>query len=331
MNAAAAGAGMPQVSVVIPTRGRSGLLALTLRSVLRQRDVDFEVVVVDDGSTDDTAAMVTRRGDGRVRLLRHARSRGVSAARNTGIAAARGQWVAFLDDDDLWAPDKLALQLEAADHAGRCWVYAGDVEVDDRLRVVAGAPPAPPERVMELLERHNAVPAGASNVVVRADALDRCGPFDEQLPNNEDWDMWIRLARLGPPAWVPQPLVALRQHVGNASWNMARMLQDLQVIERRHGITADRAAHHRWAAWVALRAGRRGEALRHYARAVRGGDLKSLGRAVLAAARPGVADARADRLARRAAGKPWAAVAQAWLDQLAGEPGEAHQGAGRHG
>jgi glycosyltransferase involved in cell wall biosynthesis len=304
---------------------------LTLRGVLCQRDVDLEVIVVDDGSTDDTAAMVTGLDTGRVRLLRHARSLGVSAARNRGITEARGEWVAFLDDDDLWAPDKLALQLGAADDDGRCWVYAGHVEVDDRLRVVAGAPPAPPERVMELLARYNAVPAGASNVVVRADALTRCGPFDEHLPNSEDWDMWIRLARLGPPAWVPRPLVALRQHAGNASWNMARMLQDLQLIERRHGIAVDRAAHYRWAAWVALRAGRRGEALRHYGHAVRSGDLRSLGRAVMAAARPSVASVRADRLARLAGGQPWAAAAQAWLDQLlAGEPGGVHGGAGCH-
>jgi glycosyltransferase involved in cell wall biosynthesis len=332
MNAPAAGAGRPEVTVVVPTRGRSRLLALTLCGVMRQNDVDLEVVVVDDGSTDDTAAMVTGLGDGRVRLLRHDRSRGVSAARNTGIAAARGEWVAFCDDDDLWAPGKLALQLEAAARAGRHWAYAGDVEVDDRLRVVAGAPPAPPERVVELLARHNAVPAGASNVVVRSGSLARCGPFDDQLRNNEDWDMWIRLARLGPPAWVPQPLVALRQHAGNASWNMARMLQELSVIERRYGIAADRAAHYRWAAWVALRQGRRGEALRHYARAVRRGDLGSLGRAMMAAARPGVADRRADRLARLASGQPWAVAAQAWLDELlAEEPGAAVGGVGSHG
>jgi glycosyltransferase involved in cell wall biosynthesis len=324
--------GLPQVSVVVPTRGRSGLLALTLHGVLRQRDVDFEVIVVDDGSTDDTAAMVMHLGDGRVRLLRQARSGGVSAARNRGIAAARGAWVAFCDDDDLWAPDKLVLQLEAVDHAGRCWVYAGDVEVDDRLRVIAGAPPAPPERVVQLLARHNAVPAGASNVVVRADALARCGPFDEQLPNGEDWDMWIRLARLGPPAWVPRPLVALRQHAGNASWNMAGMLQGLRIIEGRYGLTVDRAAHYRWAAWVALRAGRRAEALRYYAQAVLGGDLKSLGRAMMAVVHPTVANVRADRLARRVGGQPWAAAAQAWLDQLlAEEPGGTLGTAGRHG
>jgi glycosyltransferase involved in cell wall biosynthesis len=332
MNGAAGGAGRPRVSVVIPTRDRSRLLALTLRGVLRQRDVDFEVVVVDDGSSDDTGAMVTGLEDGRVRLVGHDRSQGVSAARNTGIGAARGGWVAFCDDDDLWAPDKLALQLEAAIRDGRHWVYAGDVAVDDRLRVVAGAPPAPPERVVELLTRHNAVPAGASNVVVRSDSLARCGPFDDQLANNEDWDMWLRLARLGPPAWVPQPLVALRQHAGNASLNMARMLRELRVIERRYGIAADHAAHYRWAAWVALGGGRRGEALRYYAQAVGHGDLPSLGRAVLALARPGVANRRADRLARFAGGQPWATAAQAWLDQLlAGEPGAAVPGAGGHG
>jgi glycosyltransferase involved in cell wall biosynthesis len=332
VNPAAAGAGRPRVTVVIPTRGRSRLLALTLRGVVRQRDVDFEVVVVDDGSTDDTAAMVKGLEAARVRLLRHDRPRGVSAARNTGIAAARGEWVAFLDDDDLWAPEKLALQLEAADAAHRAWVYAGHAEVDDRLRVIAGASPAPPEQVTELLGRYNAVPAGASNVAVRADALARGGPFDEQLTNNEDWDMWIRLARLGPPAWVPKPLVALRLHAGNASWNTARMLQELQVIERRYGIAADRAAHYRWAAWVALRTGRRGEALRHYGQAVRSGDLKSLARVVMAAARPGVANLRADRLARLAAGQPWGEAAQAWLDELvAGEPGAVLGGAGGHG
>jgi len=332
MNASAASTGTPQVSVVIPTRSRSGLLALTLRAVLRQHDVDLEVVVVDDGSTDDTAAMVTGLEDGRLRLLRHDRSRGVSAARNTGIGAARGGWVAFCDDDDLWAPDKLALQLKAAARDGRHWVYAGDVEIDDRLRVVAGAPPAPPERVVEQLNRHNAVPAGASNVIVRSGSLARCGPFDNQLANNEDWDMWLRLARLGPPAWVPQPLVALRQHAGNASWNMARMLQELQVIERRYGIAADRAAHYRWAAWVALRGGRRGEALRYYTQAVGCGDLRSLGRAVLAVARPGTANRRANRLTRLAGGQPWTAAAQAWLDQLLdGKPGAAVEGIGGHG
>jgi glycosyltransferase involved in cell wall biosynthesis len=169
---------MPDVSVVIPTHNRSGLLALTLRSALRQHGVDLEVVVVDDGSTDGTAAAVERLADPRVRMVRHATPLGVSSSRNAGIAEARGRWVAFLDDDDLWAPDKLARQLEAAEAARRSWVYAGTVNVDDRLRVLEGGPPPPPERVPELLNRYNPVPAGASNVMVRADALGRVGGFD---------------------------------------------------------------------------------------------------------------------------------------------------------
>ena len=102
------GTGTPEVSVVVPTHNRSGLLAQTLHSVLWQRGVDLEVLVVDDGSADDTAEMVAGLADPRIRLLRHDHPQGVSAARNRGVAAASGRWLAFCDDDDLWAPDKLA-------------------------------------------------------------------------------------------------------------------------------------------------------------------------------------------------------------------------------
>ena len=119
---------MTEVSVIIPTRNRSKLLELSLRSVLWQRSVDFETIVVDDGSTDDTPRMLRSLGD-RIRVFRHERSQGVSAARNRGIAEARGEWVAFLDDDDLWAPDKLELQLQALRRDDRRWAYAGAVEI----------------------------------------------------------------------------------------------------------------------------------------------------------------------------------------------------------
>jgi glycosyltransferase involved in cell wall biosynthesis len=305
---------MPEVSVVIPTRNRSRLLALTLHSVRWQHGVDLEVVVVDDGSTDDTAPIVAALADPRIRLVRHASPQGVSAARNRGVAEAGGAWVAFLDDDDLWAPDKLTSQLQAAHQSGRAWVYTGDVTVDERLRVVDGAPPAPPERVVQQLRRHNAVPAGASNVMVRADVLARAGGFDPELRNNEDWDLWIRLARLGPPAWVCRPLVAYRMHPGNASKNMDRMLQELEVIGRRYRIPVDRAAHYRWAGWTCLRAGRRGAALRYYAYAVSAGDLTSVARAVVTLVHPGVAEGRMTRQRRPGSpGQRWVAEAQAWL------------------
>ena len=156
----------PLASVVVPSHNRARLLKRTLRSILAQQLVDLEVIVVDDGSIDDTAAVAAAAGR-RVIVRRNARPAGVSAARNQGIAAARGDWIAFCDDDDLWAPDKLARQLDAADRARLDWAYTGDVNVDDGLRVLSGGPPPDPTEVMALLPRYNPISSGGSNVVVR--------------------------------------------------------------------------------------------------------------------------------------------------------------------
>ena len=248
---------------MIPTRNRCDWLRLTLHAVLRQRDVDLEAIVIDDGSTDDTAEMLAEVSDPRVRAIRHGSSRGVSASRNDGAAEAQGEWVAFVDDDDLWAPEKLALQVEAADTTGRPWVYTGSVNVDDQGRIVGGNPPLPPEDVTRLIGRQNVIPGGGSNVVVRRDEFERVGPFDVRLKNTEDWELWIRLADRGPPAWVPRPLMAYRVHSANASLDVAAILEGVSLIERRHGTTADRGVIHRWIGELCLRTGHRGQAVKH--------------------------------------------------------------------
>ena len=115
----AAGPAAPQISVVIPTHGRWPLLQRALQAALGQQDVEVEVVVVDDGSPDETAARLAQIDDARLRVVHHAVATGVSRARNDGIAAARAPWLAFLDDDDLWAPRKCADQLAAAHAGGR--------------------------------------------------------------------------------------------------------------------------------------------------------------------------------------------------------------------
>jgi glycosyltransferase involved in cell wall biosynthesis len=311
----------PEVSVVVPTHNRSGLLALTLRSVLWQHDVDLEVIVVDDGSTDDTAQVVAALGDPRTRRIHHPTPQGVSAARNHGTTEAAGDWVAFVDDDDLWAPDKLTRQLQAARHAGRAWAYAGAVSVDGALQIVGGAAPPPPERLAKLLLRYNAVPGGGSNVVVRRDLLRRVGPFDTRLYNTEDWEMWIRLAKEGPPAGVRSPLLAYRVHLGNASLNIPEILAGVDLIERRHGIRTDRGVIHHWLAESCLRMGRRKEALRHLATAARRGQAGAVARDLGVLARR--------RLGRHLRGRPpspspsptsrWAAPAAAWLAELTAE------------
>src|SRR5262245_55169916 len=126
---------MTTVAVVIPTHNRPQMLAFTLRSVLAQRNVDLAVTVVDDGSANShaVAAVIEALGDARVHLVRHETPRGVATARNTGIASTSSDWVAFCDDDDVWAPEKLYAQLTAAQSDSAGWAYAGDVAIDDEL------------------------------------------------------------------------------------------------------------------------------------------------------------------------------------------------------
>jgi glycosyltransferase involved in cell wall biosynthesis len=313
---------MVEVTVVVPTRNRASMLGQALRSVAAQREVDLEAVVVDDGSADATAALVSGMEDRRVRLIRHERPQGVSAARNRGIADARGPWVAFLDDDDLWAPGKLASQLAAAKRDGRAWAVTGAVSVDDRLRVLAGEPPLAPERIVADLDRYNSVPAGASNVLVRADLLADTGGFDPALRHMADWDLWIRLGRTGPPATVPRPLLAYRLHRANATMDTAfdpqEPLAELDAIVGRYGIPADRLAVDRWIAWTCLRAGRRGASLRAYVRAARGGDRRSLVRAAIGLLHPAVGRRIYYRpFLRQGQDEAWLAEARSWLRDLA--------------
>jgi glycosyltransferase involved in cell wall biosynthesis len=298
------------VTVVIPTRDRPDLLALTLQTVLWQESVQTEILVVDDGEEPGTAEVVRQVGDSRVRVLRNSDPHGVSGARNMGIAASRGDWIAFLDDDDLWAPRKLAAQLAMAETSGAAWVYAGDVTVDEELRVIGGAPPPSPKTVVTELRRHNAVPSGSSNVVVRRDVLDMVGRFDPQLRTSEDWDLWLRLAATGAPACVQQPLVALRTHRRMASRAVDQLLADVEILSRRHNIQVDRARHERWAAWMYLEDGHRGRALHHYTRAILAGNIGSIGRAAVAAVYPQVARRRTVRM------DDWALEAERWLDAL---------------
>jgi GT2 family glycosyltransferase len=302
---------MVDVSVVIPTRDRMPMLRTALRSALAQDGVTSEVIVVDDGSAHAVAPQC-RDLNGRVAVHRLADPSGVSAARNTGIAVARGRWIAFLDDDDAWAPTKLAKQVAAASASDRNWVYAGYVDVDAGLELVGGTPPPDPDEVMDLLTGHNSVPASASSVVVRATALARAGGFDVGLQVHEDWDMWIRLARLGPPASVPEPLVALRWHTSNRSSQMEAMLRELPVIAHRHDIAVDYPRHLRWAAWTEWRSGRPGAAARWYLSAAMRGDLPSLARAAAVCARP----QGAQRWMAQRPPSSWAAAADVWLREL---------------
>ena len=304
---------MTEVAVIVPTHDRPDLLAVTLQSIVAQRDVDMAVAVVDDGSSNPRSVreVVEAFRDSRVSLVRHETPRGVCAARNTGISHTASEWVAFCDDDDVWAPEKLTSQLVAARSAAAQWAYTGQVSINGELRVQDGAAPLEPQALVKALEYYNPVPAGSSNVMVRRSVLDAVGWFDPTLLSVGDWDMWIRLARSGLPACVSDPLVGCRVHGPTITRNRRLMLAEVRIVAERHQVPVDWPRHLRWAAWNSMLDGHRFEALGYYGRAVLRGDLASVGRAGIALIYPEVA--------RRRSAAPvdgWARTAEGWLSAL---------------
>ena len=279
---------------------------------------------MDDGSAHETATAIRGTADPRVRTIRHETPQGVAASRNAGAAHAEGSWLAFVDDDDLWAPDKLSAQLLAAQGTGRSWAYAGAVNVAEDLSIVSGVPPPPPGTVERTIRRYNSVPGGGSNVIVRRDAFDRVGPFDIRLKNTEDWEMWIRLAQDGPPAWVPDPLLAYRVHGRNASLDVAAILDGVALIERRHSTRVDRGVIHRWIAESCLRTGRRRDALKHLAIAAANGQGTNVARDVAAIAERRLGAVTGRMRARRSTDDAWIGAARPWIEQLIREAERGH-------
>lgn len=205
----------PEITVVIPTRHRPAFLQESVRSALSQRDTTVEVIVVQDGSSGAPPALLEYEGDPRVTVHKFSHALGQAAARNAGIRLARGEWIAFLDDDDLWAPWKLRRQIDAAKAGGATFAYGGAVVVSASLTPLEVLPPPPSEHLAREILRRNIIPAGASNVVVETKAVRALGGFDEELSHLCDWDLWIRLAitQLGTPC--ADVAVAYRQHPGN--------------------------------------------------------------------------------------------------------------------
>jgi glycosyltransferase involved in cell wall biosynthesis len=264
------------VTVVIPTRDRWSLLSRTaLRAAVAQSGVDLEIIVVDDGSSEEAPDDLPGLDDPRVRRVRHVEPRGVAAARNAGLREARGEWIAFLDDDDVWSPQKLRRQIDAVRAAEARFAYAGAIWVErDGLRLLYGHKPPRAESLARELLRWNVLWGGGSNVLAAADLLHSLGGFDERLFQLADWDLWIRLARAAPAAVVDEVLVALLVHRDSMLLVDRRdVFAEFDYLRAKHrevgeqeGTEPDRARFARWAAAGYLRAGRRRAAARTYVR-----------------------------------------------------------------
>lgn len=198
----------PAVSVIVPTFNRADLLPRAIASVRSQTFGDFELIVVDDGSTDGTEAVVAGFPDTRVRYLQQPHNAGVAAARNRGIRAARADLVAFLDSDDEWLPDKLARQVAVFHDASQdlglvytgveCVLPGGGRRID--------RPEARGDVYRQMLGR-NVVHGGGSNVMMRRSVVATVGFFDERLSAIEDYEYWLRIARFFRVEFVDAPLI----------------------------------------------------------------------------------------------------------------------------
>lgn len=264
----------PLVSVVLPTFDRAATLPRALASVLEQDHRRIEVLVVDDGSTDDTHAVVARFADPRIRLLVTPAREGAPAARNRGIAAATGALVAFQDSDDRWLATKLSAQiaaLRAMPQARLC--YCALLQCYDRFRAVV---PGPRIRhvagdVLPSLVRDSFV-STQTMLVERAALLD-IGGFDPALPRLQDWDLALRLAQRGPFAFVPDALAIAHETPGNLTADAMKGVAARAILLAKHAdLYRDHpaaAAHGQFVmASLCRRHGRIAEARRHLAHAL---------------------------------------------------------------
>jgi len=228
--------GDPIVSVVIPTYNRAHVLTRAIQSVLNQTYQDFEIIVVDDHSTDNTEEVVKSFNDPRIRYIRHEENRGAAAARNTGIMVAKGEFIAFQDSDDEWLPEKLEKQMQVFESASAKVgvVYTAMLRVQGRERIYI--PSSKVKRkggyIHDNLLEGNFV--GTPTAVVKRECLKLSGVFDERLPRLQDWELFIRISKAYEFKCVDEPLVVSHSTPDSISANQATLIEALILILEKH-------------------------------------------------------------------------------------------------
>ncbi|MDC0835920.1 Beta-13-glucosyltransferase [Geitlerinema sp. FC II] len=221
------------ISVVIPVYNGEATIRATIASVLDQSFRDFELIVIDDGSTDNTVEIVKAIADPRISVFSYANA-GQAESRNRGAKLASGEFLSFIDADDLWTPDKLDAQLQALkDRPDAAVAYSWTAHVDEGDRFFRHGPRLSFEgNVYEKLIINDFVGSG-SNVLVRKSAFFDVGGFETSFPPAEDWELWVRLAAKYRFVVVPKAQILYRTLTRSASFNVAKMeASSLKVIDR---------------------------------------------------------------------------------------------------
>lgn len=224
---------MPLISVIVPAYNAERTIGETIRSVLAQTFADFELIIVNDGSQDKTLEVISQFFDARIQVFSYSNA-GLATSRNRGISHASGEFISFLDADDLWTPDKLEKQLQALnDNSQAAVVYSWTNCIDESGQFVRrGSHLSVSGNVYATLLVVNFIENG-SNPMIRKQALEVVGNFDPALTPAEDRDMWLRLAAKYEFIVVPAPQILYRQSPGSVSSNVLKQAaSSLAVLQR---------------------------------------------------------------------------------------------------
>lgn len=242
----------PLISVILPTYNRAHLLRRSIDSVLNQTHRHLELLVIDDGSTDDTQALLSSYRDDRLKVLSPGRLGSAGRARNVGLQHAKGEWIAFQDSDDAWLLDKLARQLALAQqHPKASVTICGYMVVlpEGTLAEYRGAALLARDSDFGRLMRYGYEISTPSWLVRRA-LLEEVGHFDERLETWEDWELSMRLHARGDFQVVDEPLMIAFETAGSVKWNFDAYARTLDAIMQKHPawVTDQHRvlAHHRW-------------------------------------------------------------------------------------
>ncbi len=219
------------VSAVIPAYNSAAWLPEAIASVRAQQWPELEIIVVDDGSTDDTQQVIERLRGSDLRCITQPNA-GPAAARNAGIVTARGQWIAFLDADDCWLPEKLASQFRAIRQSpAAAFSYTDEIwQGENGSDRAVTRDHRPGQLFFELLWGNR---VGTPTVVVRRECFEQVGLFDTALRTGEDWDMWLRLSACFPDAYVARPLTLVRKRPGRGHLDVTTLEScTLRVLHR---------------------------------------------------------------------------------------------------
>ena len=227
----------PAVSVIIPTYNRAHLLDRAIESVLDQTYQDFEIIVVDDASVDETEEVVISFADDRINYIRHQKNKGGSSARNTGIKAAKGEFIAFLDSDDEWLAEKPKKQIDKFKMSSKKVgvIYCGHCIVGEETQEVVD------EVIFSLrgnvfLNLLKMCITPASSLVIRRYCFRKAGFFYEVLPSCQDCDMWIRLSRYYKFDLMPEVLVKHHLQGAQISTDLSKKIRETEVFLKKYRV-----------------------------------------------------------------------------------------------